>query len=694
MITGRTTLLTAVAETIVGIGSGPSTNSGHGSTGSGHEGSAGWDVAGFLEVAGRELADLDPLVDDLLARVSAEAPDFADLDPERRQAVLDRVELPARLIRLLNADYYATPRAWSEVGWSPAPADGWPDPLPAISYGQQGWITPDQLLDRYDAIIVGAGAGGGAAAQVVAESGRRLLIIEAGTAPSAAELSRDHLRNPRVNFGLDRLTDLRGGGWPRMIETADGEAVVGPGDPGWGGNAHTLGGGTRVFGAQAWRFAPDDFRMASRYGVPDGSALADWPIGYDDLEPFYDEAERRFGVSGAAGGDPWAGPRSRDYPMPPIAGNRPGERLAAGAAKLGWSTVPVPLLINSEDYRGRPGCRRCPQCVGFACPVEAKSGTHNTAIPAAVATGNASVLLGSTVEKLITDAAGRVIAVRIVGDHPDGGVWRREVAAGEFLLGAGAIETARLLLNSAHDQEPEGLGNAHDQVGRYLQAHPYGGSTGLFDEEVTDLVGPGPAIATCDFRHGNDGLVGGGMIAEEFVPTPASTYAYLTDAGIIPRHGRDAHAGMRHWLRRMMRVVGPYQEISTADSRVRLDPKLTDRYGTRVARLSGTLHPEDVRGRDFLGERAAEWLTAAGAARVVTAPRGGRPGGPSGGQHQAGSCRMGDDPSRSVTDPVGRVWGHENVRIVDGSTHVTNGGVNPVLTILANALRISGDLVR
>ena len=149
---------------------------------------------------------------------------------------------------------------------------------------------------------------------------------------------------------------------------------------------------------------------------------------------------------------------------------------------------------------------------------------------------------------------------------------------------------------------------------------------------------------------------------------------------------------MRHWLRRILRVVGPYQEITTADSRIRLDPTVTDRYGRPVARLSGTLHPEDVRGRDFLTERAAEWLTASGATRVI-APRGGKPSGPSGGQHQAGSCRMGSDPERSVTDPVGRVWGHDSPP-VDGSTHVTNGGVNPVLTILANSLRIAHDLCR
>ena len=192
--------------------------------------------------------------------------------------------------------------------------------------------------------------------------------------------------------------------------------------------------------------------------------------------------------------------------MPPIAGNRPGDRLAAGAERLGWSTVPVPLLINSRDYDGRMGCRRCSQCVGFACPVEAKSGTHTTPRSRRPwPPGTARCCWATTVERLITDAAGRVVAAALVGDHPTDGTWRAQVTAEQFLVGAGTIETARLLLNSAHDREPHGLGNDHDQVGRQLQGHPYGGALGLFDDEITDLVGPGPAIATCDYRHGNDG---------------------------------------------------------------------------------------------------------------------------------------------------------------------------------------------
>jgi choline dehydrogenase-like flavoprotein len=128
--------------------------------------------------------------------------------------------------------------------------------------------------------------------------------------------------------------------------------------------------------------------------------------------------------------------------------------------------------------------------------------------------------------------------------------------------------------------------------------------------------------------------------------------------------------------------------VTSAESRVRLDPRVTDSLGLPVARLSGSLHPEDHRTAAFLSAQAASWLRAAGATSVVLNGR--RPDelGPSSGQHQAGSCRMGTDPSRSVTDPYGRVWGHDNLRVVDGSLHVTNGGVNPVLTIFANAYRV------
>jgi choline dehydrogenase-like flavoprotein len=196
------------------------------------------------------------------------------------------------------------------------------------------------------------------------------------------------------------------------------------------------------------------------------------------------------------------------------------------------------------------------------------------------------------------------------------------------------------------------------------------------------------------FRHGNPGIIGGGMIADEFVPTPSNTYRYLVASGLMPSWGAESKRGMRELSRRMLRVMGPIQEVTTASSRVTVDPHVTDRFGIPVARLAGAPHEEDFRARDFLSSRAGEWLEAAGASRVVTNGRGRSLWAPSAGQHQAGTCRMGSDPASSVVDPEGRVWGHDNLRVADGSVHVTNGGVNPVLSIFANALRITELMVK
>jgi len=598
----------------------------------------------------------------------------------------------AWLVRLIAQGFYAgdghthegQPEAWAMVGWQADKAGDWQTVQTELT------ITPrSELVDRYDCIVVGSGAGGGAAAQVLAESGRSVLVVETGRYPTTESLSRDHLRNPRSTAGLPALTDPDPFGRPRVAVIDDVPRQVLPSDGGWSNNAFTVGGGTRVYGAQAWRFVPRDFAMASTYGVPSGSALSDWPITYDDLAPYYTLAEQRFGVSGG-GVDPWHEPRT--LPMPPMPRTGPADRLAAAADRLGWGTLDVPLLINSVDYQGRSGCVRCGQCVGFACPVEAKSGTHNTALPAALATGLCTLVTETTAERLVTDASGRVTGVGLVADDGYGGLWRRNVDCGEVVIAAGATETPRLLLNSAHDREPDGLGNNQDQVGRHLQAHVYAGAVGLFDDELADLIGPGVSIATCDFRHGNDGIVGGGMLANEFVPTPAATYDYLTGAGLIPRAGAAGKQAMRREARRMLRVVGPIQEVTSAESRVRVDRGVVDRFGNPVVTISGSIHPEDVRAQTFMSEKAREWLAEAGAVRTAV-------GGPgttrqaSGGQHQAGTCRMGDDPARSVTDPFGRVWGHDNVRIADASVHVTNGGVNPVLTVLAGSLRTSQHLV-
>jgi choline dehydrogenase-like flavoprotein len=371
--------------------------------------------------------------------------------------------------------------------------------------------------------------------------------------------------------------------------------------------------------------------------------------------------------------------RARGYPMPPFAPNAAEPVLARGAEALGLATAAIPLLINSVPYGGRPACIRCGTCAGFACHADAKTGSHNTTIPRALATGRCDLLTSTTATRLITEGS-TVVGAELArpGRH-------LSARARHVVVAAGAIETARLLLVSD-------VGTAHDQVGRYLQGHVYAGAAGIFEEPVQDSVGPGPSISTTDFRHHIDGSLGGGILANEFVPIPVEAYLKLSAAGLVPAWGQAGADAMRAAYTRTQLIVGPIQEVPTAASRVTLEPTVLDRNGMPAVRLlSGSREPNDLSTGDFLGRRAEEWLRASGArstARLMWAPA----RGPSGGQHQAGTCRMGSDPRTSVTDTRGRVWGHDGVTVADGSLHVTNGGVNPVLTILALAWRVSEQL--
>ncbi len=546
-----------------------------------------------------------------------------------------------------------------------------------------------ELRDTYDAIVIGAGAGGSAAAAVLAESGLQVLVVERGSWLRHHEIGGDHLRNHRLSkYGHNTGPDLHG--FPRTILTSSGhEHKTAPFERDYHNNAMTVGGGTRVYGAQAWRFHSDDFRMASRYGVPDGSSLHDWPIGYAELEPYYERAEWEVGVSGDASAHDGRGMRRREFPMPALSATLEAQILARGAAKLGWSTGPVPLLINSVERDGRPACGRCGECIGFSCPTDSKNGGHNTMLVRALASGNCDLICDTMAERIETEGAKLAVGVHLIQEAADSRE-RRYVKGGHVIVAAGAIESARLLLHSSTAAEPDGIGNRSDQVGRYLQGHVYSGAYGLFDDPVQDGLGPGVSIATLRHEHGNDGVIGGGLLANEFVRLPLIHWYRALEPGGM-RWGLEGKRRMAETYSRTSHVQGPIQEIPTAESRVRLSPTVKDRYGIPVAQLSGSVHPESIRAASMLSEQAERWLRAAGARRVWRT----RPGDSlSAGQHQAGTLRMGDNPATSVTDPFGRIHGYRNLWVADGSLHVTNGGVNPVLTILALAFRTAEHVVK
>lgn len=539
------------------------------------------------------------------------------------------------------------------------------------------------MTERADVVVIGSGAGGGNVASVLAAGGRHVLVLERGRDVRFEQVGRDPLRNHRLTR-YPVISGSRFGDTVRVVRDRLGQdRLVERHQEEFQDNAVMVAGGTAVYGAQAWRFRREDFGMRTRYGRPPGSSLADWPITYEELEPYYRQVEEAMGVCGdsdALARD-WAD--TRGYPMPPLGGERKTELLREGANSLGWPTSAVPLLINSVARGGRRACLRCGFCVGFACPVDAKATVVNTVLSKSASS------LEVRAETLVTTLAidrGRVIGV----DCIDLASLRHyRVLADVVVCSAGAIETARLLLNSAHPDEPSGVGNTTGLVGRNLQGHVYAAAYGRFDEEVRDGRGPGVSIATLEFAHGTEGVVGGSVLVDDFVPLPFAFWDQY-----LPGGQRRWGSAMVNWIERnwsrTVRIAGPVQEIPLSSARVQVDPRLRDAWGSPVARLSGGLHPATLKTASAVRARARQWLIASGAVETWETPVADHL---SGGQHQAGTARMGDDPRSSVVDRWGRVHSHPNLWIADGSVHVTNGSVNPVLTIMALARRTADRII-
>ena len=542
-------------------------------------------------------------------------------------------------------------------------------------------------LKHVNAIVVGGGAAGGIVAKELAEAGLSVVLLERGKWYTPFDDRKDDLRNQRTcvlgnSFGPDEQRN------PRVSVDANGQArIVRSNQGSYSNNAACVGGGTLSYGAMAWRFLEKDFRLRSIYGTVAGSTLEDWPISYSDLEPYYEKAEWEIGVSGDDSNNIFRAPRRRPLPMPPLPPNREHQILKPAAERLGLHPFDLPMLRNSVPYNGRGACMRCRWCVGFACEVDAKCGTQNTVIPKALKSGNCELRSECIAKEVLTNDRGRATGVA----YFDSNGHLQVQTADLVVVSCSATESVRLLLNSRNRLFPNGLGNRYDWVGRNLQGHAYTGAAGLFEQETYDDLGPGASIALCDYNHGNPGFIGGGLLANEFIRLPYQ-FAGLRAPG-VPRWGAAHKDFMRRYYRRSIFVMGPVQEMPVFEARVQVDPTVRDAWGIPVVRLSGHRHDNDLLGTKFLSLKAEAWLKEAGAITTIPFNWISREG-PSGGQHQAGTCRMGNDPRTSVVDKHCRIHDVDNVYVIDGSVHVTNGGFNPVLTIMAIAYYASENLVK
>ena len=298
-----------------------------------------------------------------------------------------------------------------------------------------------------------------------------------------------------------------------------------------------------------------------------GSTLDDWPISYEDLEPCYEKAEWEIGVAGDDSQNPFAPPRKKPQPMPPFSHNKGADYCWIAALRLGLHPFPNPVLRNSVPYGGRPACIRMRNCNGYPCPVNAKSGTHNTVIPVALASGNCELRTHAVVSEVIVNEQGRITGVSLFRQ----GLPKKTQTADIVILSASAIETARLLLNSKSRLFPEGIGNENGWVGKNLQGHAYPKAYGIFRDDVYDDFGPGSSVAICDFSHHNPGIVGGGYLANSFFIRPYS-FTDIRPPG-AKRWGKEHKDFQRINYKKVIKVHGPYQDIPRFDQRVKLIPR-------------------------------------------------------------------------------------------------------------------------
>jgi len=597
--------------------------------------------------------------------------------------------------------------------------------------------TPDDMLGnrtltRFDVCVIGSGAGGSAVAHVLTAAGRSVLVLEAG--PNAFPgLDEDPLpfplhSNDEIKYDVRNFIQQDGFLEPRTFRTA----LDAEGEPSDDVNVlpKAVGGGFQHADMKTPRFNRVDFQLKSKmeallgansdlsvpgFGADVASAnFADWPFGYDELEPFYVEAEDLLGVQGDGSDNPFASPRSAPYPMPPGVPMYFNLLLADGARQVTLADQgplhphTYPAAISSRFYAGRPPCVDCGLCSGFGCPNNSKGSPAVTTLRRALLSGRCQLRFNAMATRLMNDG-GHVSAVEYV----DGDGNPQQAVADAFVLAASAIESARLCLLSP---TPGGaaLGNSSGQVGQNLMFHLQTNVNGFFPQRIHGQRGRAVTHGISDFRGvmpGGDDLRivtdgdGRHVVLGGICEFGASQGKPITEDGVVyaiqlpELRGFRARSGLR--LKNALRdqalgqhlggLIMQAEDAPQRANQVDLDPRLKDVHGLPVPRVTYASHPYELAARRFYLPYMKQLVMRAGVAadKIFVAPLDSVQGAAPSTRHVMGTLRMGPSASSSVVNEVGRFHDVDNLYAADGSVFPTSSGYNPTLTIVAVALKIA-----
>jgi choline dehydrogenase-like flavoprotein len=507
--------------------------------------------------------------------------------------------------------------------------------------------------NEYDVIIIGTGAGGGTLAYRLAPSGKRILLLERG----------GFLRREPENWSSKAVFVQNR--YKTMETWFDRE-----GKPFHPGQHYYVGGQTKVYGAILFRLRERDFgEVRHRVGISPA-----WPITYEDLAPYYDEAEALYHVHGLRGSDPTEPPASGPYPYPPVSHEPRIQRLHDDLVRRGHQPFPLPVGVQlDESDPEKSPCVRCSRLDGFPCLVDAKADSHVLCVRPAIEHDNVTLMIDSKVERLETDESGRSVTGVVVERDGRTETYRADVV----VVSCGAANSAALLLKSANDRHPDGLANSSGVVGRHYMAHINSAVIALSRE-------PNPTrfqktLGLNDFYWGADdyefplghiqmlGKTDGQMLragAPPFTPGPLLDY--------VARHAVD------FWL--------TTEDLPWPDNRVTVDghgrihlayhARNVESHRRLLRKLKGLLKHLDMREHLIPNQVIRdERIPIAGVA------------------HQSGTVRFGDDPATSALDVDCKAHDLDNVYVVDTSFFPSSSAVNPALTAMANALRVGDHLL-
>ena len=560
----------------------------------------------------------------------------------------------------------------------------------------------------YDICIVGSGAGASPVAYTLAKAGAKVLVLEKGPWLTEKEFFKDELTVSIHDAYNPKLSDEQ-----HVIEEQyqseegelfwQGEATSESGWSFWNGNV--VGGSSNFMSGYFHRLKPIDFRLKSEFGAIKGANVEDWPITYQELEPYYAQVEREVGVSGRVSAHPYQEPRSTDFPYPPVAEHGISSWIDESAKAIGYHTVPVPRAILSRPAMGRRSCEYSGYCSSYGCASGAKGSGRAALLNHAVATGNCTIKPHAKVYKIASDKQGKITGVHFYDQLGR----KQRVQASYYVVACQAVETSRLLLASKSEYFPQGLANNSGQVGKNLIFS--GGGTGSGDFFFKDLnaekraqlqqVGPFINRALQDWYQIDDkqfqgsnqqGKAKGGTIDFLFYQNPIARAR-----GTQWQYDQESDSEKLLWgeaLKQSLKTeFTSYKTLRfevfndwlpTDDCFVSLDDDVTDKWGDPVAKVRVGAHEHDLVVGAYLAKKAEKLLAAMGASNIDSSVSSAPPT-----NLMAGGCRFGNNPKTSVLNKYCQAHEVDNLFVTDGSFMPTGGSVPYTFTIYANSFRVA-----